>query len=213
MKKTKLSDEKIITRVQSYRNFIEKNTEIAVKTSDKFTDVIESPFKKCYKLAENSGYQGHMYHAINLQELVEEMALESFDMPTSNILHMEQVASRVKVVFNKDIRSDSEYNFIEDLIRLGYVRLYKRTKSLKQVYRSKMAWSDSGDYINQRNSKSEISAKLARKVQNQASRQATAKKVQKRHKNDISGSICNWLLVIFGSGLILRFAAGVIFNI
>ena len=76
-----------------------------------------------------------------------------------------------------------------------------------------MAWSDSGDYIRQKDSKAEISAKLARKVQNQASRQPSVRNVQKRHKNDISGSICNWLLLIFGSGLILRFTIGVIFNI
>ena len=51
----KLTGEQVLMRVQKFRNYMDKMTEgktIAVRTSVKFNEV--------FKLAETSGYKGHM---------------------------------------------------------------------------------------------------------------------------------------------------------
>ena len=180
----KLTGEQVLMRVQKFRNYMDKMTEgktIAVRTSVKFNEV--------FKLAETSGYKGHMYNAETLQELIEEMAIESFSQPNSNQEHMRDVAGRMKMMFGTNIRSDNEYNFIEDLIRVGYIRLYNRPKTLKKVYRSKLAWGENGEYIRTKDQKSDISGKIERKLKSKGNTHEGTINIQKRHKNDIRNTI------------------------
>ena len=74
--KKKITDEQIMNRVQRFRNYMNRMLDgrtVAIRTTMKFNEV--------FKLAETSGYKGHMYNADNLQELVEEMALENYSRP------------------------------------------------------------------------------------------------------------------------------------
>jgi hypothetical protein len=204
----KITDEQILDRVQRFRNYMNRMLDgrtVAIRTTVKFNEV--------FKLAETSGYKGHMYNADNLQELVEEMALENFSRPNSNREHMRDVSSRMKMMFGTNIRFDSEYNFIEDLIRAGYIRLYNRPNTLKKVYRSKLSWGKNGEYVDQKSQKCDISRKLQRKVQSQGNSQDTVSKVQKRHKNDKIDQICNGLVIACGAFFILRFIIGITFNV
>lgn len=204
----KINDEQIMNRVQRFRNYMDKLTDektVAIRTCVKFNEV--------FKLAETSGYKGHMYNADNLQELVEEMAIENYSRPNSNREHMRDVSSRMKMMFGANIRFDCEYNFIEDLIRAGYIRLYNRPKTLKKVYRSQLAWGENGEYINTKKQKSDISGKIERKINSEGNTHDNTNNVQKRHKNDRIDTICNVLVWLSGSFFVFRFAIGLIFNI
>ena len=179
----KLSGEQVLIRVQRFRTYMDKMTEektIAVRTSVKFNEV--------FKLAETSGFKGHMYNAETLQELIEEMAIENFAQPNSNQEHMQDVSRRIEMLFGTIIRYDNEYNFIEDLIRIGYIRLNGRPKTLKKVYRSKLAWGDNGEYIRTKDQKSDISGKIERKIKRKGNVPESESNIQKRHINDISNT-------------------------
>ena len=206
--KKKITDEQIMNRVQRFRNYMNRMLDgrtVAIRTTMKFNEV--------FKLAETSGYKGHMYNADNLQELVEEMAVENYSRPNSNREHMRDVSGRMTMMFGTNIRFDSEYNFIEDLIRAGYIRLYNRPSTLKKVYRSKLAWGTNGEYVEQKVHKCDISRKIQRKVQSQGNSQDVVNEVQKRHKNDITDKICNGLVIACGVFFISRFLIGITFNI
>jgi hypothetical protein len=206
--KKNITDEQIMNRVQRFRNYLNRMNDgrtVAIRTTVEFNEV--------FKLAETSGYKGHMYNADNLQELVEEMALENYSRPNSNREHMRDVSGRITMMFGANIRFDSEYNFIEDLIRSGYIRLYNRPNTLKKVYRSQLAWNKNGEYENQKDQKHDISRKIQRKVQSQGNSQDIGNEVQKRHKNTKIDKICNALVVLAGSYFVCRFSIGLIFNI
>ncbi len=206
--KNKLTEQQINDRVFKFKNYINRMNDgrtLAIRTTTQFNEV--------FKLAETSGYKGHMYNALSLQELVEEMSTENYSRPNSNREHMRDVSSRMKMAFGIDIRFDSEYNFIEDLIRAGYIRLYGRPSTLKKVYRSKLAWNSNGQYISQSDLKQDISSKLQRKALSQGNSQDVVNEVQKRHKNDKLDMFCNVVLIVGAGYMATRFAVGIIFNI
>lgn len=203
-----LNQELIEKRVERFKNYMNRMLDgrtIAIRTTTKFNEV--------FKLAETSGYKGHMYNAINIQELVEEMAIENYSRPNSNREHMRDVSSRMKMAFDTNIRFDSEYNFIEDLIRAGYIRLYNRPNTLKKVYRSRLSWGGNGEYQKTTDMKQDISSKIARKLKSQGKSQTTPQKVQKRHKNDTIDKFTMNLVIACGSFFVLRFLIGITFNI
>lgn len=206
--KNKLTEQQINDRVFKYKNYINRMSDgrtLAIRTTTEFNEV--------FKLAETSGYKGHMYNALSLQELVEEMSTENYSRPNSNREHMRDVSSRMKMMFGSNIRFDCEYNFIEDLIRAGYIRLYGRPSTLKKVYRSRLAWNSNGEYISQNDLKQDISSRIQRKLLSQGNSHDAVNKVQKRHKNDKFDILCNLVLIVGTGYMATRFAIGIFFSI